>query len=304
MKILVTGASGYIGANTCGALIRDRHEVIALLRKESSSALLNEYANAAKIVRYESYEDLCKIIEKESVDAIVHLAASFSAGDDFDSIITLVSDNIMFATHLLYSSKKTNLKHFIFACSAWQFNDEFEKKSHNLYAASKNAFSSILSYFAETQNFNVINLALFDVYGPLDPRTKLFSSLAEFANENRVIELSPGDQKLDLIHIDDVSNAFVSAISYSANQPATTMASFAVRTGRVRSLRNYLTYFNNISGNHIEFKFGAKDYRENEVMNPPNLTNYLPNWEAKITFEYGFEQMWQAYIKCKKNTQK
>lgn len=304
MKILVTGASGYIGANTCGALIRNRHEVIGLLRKDSSPALLDKYASATKIIRYESYEDLRQLIEREDVEAIVHLAASFSAADNFNSIESLVRDNITFATHLLYSTQNSNLKHFIFACSSWQFNDGFEKKSHNLYAASKNAFSSIINYFAETQDLNVINLVLFDVYGPLDPRTKLFSSLAQFANEKRVIELSPGEQTLDLIHIDDVSNAFASAISYATKQQAITRTNFAVRTGRVRSLRDYLTYFNAISGNQIEFKFGAKDYRENEVMSPPNLTKYLPNWKAKITFEDGLKQIWHAHVQSRKNKAK
>lgn len=302
MKILVTGASGYIGSNTCRALIRNGHEPIGLLRTNSSSALLDKYASATKIVRYENYNDLLHIVVQENVEAIVHLAASFSAADNYDSIESLMSDNITFATHLLHSAQKSNLKHFVYACSSWQFNDNFERESHNLYAASKNAFSSILEYFAKTHNINVINLALFDVYGPLDPRTKLFSSLARFADEKRVIELSPGEQILDLIHIDDVSNAFASAISYAEKQASLVNENFAVRTGRVYSLREYLTYFNTISGNQIEFKFGAKDYRENEVMTPPNLTEYLPNWKAHITFEDGLEQMWHAHVQSRKTT--
>jgi nucleoside-diphosphate-sugar epimerase len=302
MKILVTGASGYIGSNTCRALIRDGHELIGLLRENSSCALLDKYASETKVVRYQNYDELQNIVVQENVDAIVHLAANFSAADDYDSIGSLISDNITFATHLLHSAQKLNLKHFIYACSSWQFNDNFEKKSHNLYAASKNAFSSILEYFANTQNLNIINLVLFDVYGPLDPRKKLFSSLARFADEKRVIELSPGEQVLDLIHIDDVSNAVVSAISYAEKQPAILNKNFAVRTGLEHSLRDYLTYFNAISGNQIEFKFGAKDYRENEVMRPPNLTDYLPNWKAQITFEDGLEQIWLAHVQSRKTT--
>ena len=297
MKIIVTGATGYIGSNTCKALLERGHTVLGLLRESSNTDFLLTTAPKTKLMRYHSYYDLQDIVQEENADAIIHLAASFDASDNFDQITKLLRDNIEFTTFLLKSAMGTSLQHLIYACSSWQFDDNFNESSQNLYASTKNAANQILEYFTKLQNLNFLKLALFDVYGPFDPRSKLISSLPSFARRNSCLELSPGKQTLDLVYIDDVCSAFSEAIELCKNSRHQLRESYTVRTGKVHTLEYLLNYFNDVSGKQMTLKFGCKPYRNNEIMHPPLINKPIPNWQSSMTAENGLKAVWETYQK-------
>ena len=79
----------------------------------------------------------------------------------------------------------------------WQHYENREYSPTCLYAATKQAFESILHYYVEAKFLMIITLILFDSYGPSDPRPKLFSLLQEARQSEKVIAMSPGEQKID-----------------------------------------------------------------------------------------------------------
>ena len=295
MKVLVTGASGFIGANICAELNASGIETLALLRKNSDEKLLKSHSKNTKIVRFESYEDLKEIFEHETPECIVHLAAHYAQVDSFDNIAPLIETNITFATCVLECAVKHGLKGFIYACSSWQYQNDFEQDATNLYAASKNALSEILNYYTKLFKVNVVRLVLYDVYGPGDPRSKLFATLPELAISKKTLELSPGEQLLDIVHINDVRRAFLKAaqILNSKSRESDFHLISAVRTHKLHSLKHLLNLFNSICGRRLELHFGAKNYRNNEVMRPPNLQSRLPEWKAEIYPEEGLSELWK-----------
>ena len=80
-----------------------------------------------------------------------------------------------------------------------------------IYAATKQAFETFIDYYCDVARMQAITLKIFDSYGPEDPRRKLVKVLAEAALNGQTLEMSGGDQRIDLVHIDDIVDAFLKA---------------------------------------------------------------------------------------------
>ena len=78
----------------------------------------------------------------------------------------------------------------------------------SLYAATKQAFQDILQFYCEVRGLRAVTLELPDTYGPDDKRPKLFSLLDRVARSGETLQMSPGEQLLDLLHVDDVVHGY------------------------------------------------------------------------------------------------
>ena len=85
----------------------------------------------------------------------------------------------------------------------WQHFGTPDYRPVNLYAATKQAFEDVLAYYADAQGIAAVTLELYDTYGPGDPRRKLIRILFEAARSGEPIQLSPGEQVIELLHVDD-----------------------------------------------------------------------------------------------------
>lgn len=68
-----------------------------------------------------------------------------------------------------------------------------------------------MQYYIEASGLRVITLKLFDTYGPDDPRPKLMNLIQRMAMDNQPLAMSPGEQQIDLVHVEDVVRAFMVA---------------------------------------------------------------------------------------------
>jgi nucleoside-diphosphate-sugar epimerase len=94
----------------------------------------------------------------------------------------------------------------------WQF---YQSNGYNpvcLYAASKQAFQTLCEYYVQAHVFRLLHLYLFDTYGPGDTCRKLIHLVAGHAGKSEVLPMSPGEQRVNLLHISDVVNGFEAAI--------------------------------------------------------------------------------------------
>ena len=73
----------------------------------------------------------------------------------------------------------------------------------SLYAATKQAFTDLLVFYAEVEGLAVHTLELMDTYGPGDPRAKLIPFLLRAGAEGTTVEMTDGTQLIDLVHVDD-----------------------------------------------------------------------------------------------------
>src|SRR5437764_9877736 len=209
---VVSGATGYIGSHLVKHLLADGWRVSALVRPASDCRGLQELGGQLSLLTHDgTTEQLRELLTSAAPDIVFHLAAYYRAEHQALDVLPMLQANVVFATQLADAMASCGVKRLVNTATAWQHYDDADYNPVNLYAATKQAFESLLQFYVEAHGFEVITLTLFDTYGPNDPRNKLIARLLSQAPNAPPLELSPGDQRLELVHVDDVAAAFLVA---------------------------------------------------------------------------------------------
>ncbi len=288
---LVTGATGYIGSNLVRRLLSDNWSVHIIIRADSNIEVLNHILDRLVVHKHDgSTKSMIDIVFNTSPDVIFHLASLFIAQHTSDDIESLVTSNILFSTQLAEAAVINGVRKFINTSTSWQ---HFEQKDYlpvNLYASTKQAFEDILKYFADSYGLKVLNLVLFDTYGPDDFRPKLVGLLINSMRSQKILEMSPGMQMIDMVYIDDVVDAFLKASRY-LDYSKDLFSRYAVSSGLPISLFDFVSLFETTLNVKLKINWGARPYRDREVMNTWQKFDSLPNWTPQINLSEGLKKL-------------
>jgi hypothetical protein len=163
----------------------------------------------------------------------------------------------------------------------WQHTENKRYNPANFYAATKEAFKNILIYY-EKQGIKHKTIEINDTYGPGDTRKKVLDLLINACKNSEEIELTKGEQILDLSFVNDICRYVVKNIKSVGFFDNGTIS----LSGTIIKLRDLGLLIEEKSGKKNILKWGRKAYRENEIMTPPiyyrrinlnseSLENYL-----------------------------
>jgi nucleoside-diphosphate-sugar epimerase len=287
VRVLLTGATGYIGSNLARRLLRDGSKVHVIVRHDSSGNLLRDVRNE---ICYHVHDGTSKcmieIVRSSGPQVVFHLASHFLAKHSPEDIELLIGSNVIFSTQLVEAMIANNVKYLINTGTSWQHYENRQYCPVNLYAATKQAFQDVLAYYIDAHGLKVCTLALFDTYGPNDPRAKVLALLWKSAQLRQELVMSPGQQLLDLVYIDDVVSAFIAAAARYSEQRGG-HAVYGISSGRPISLVELVSIFEMATGETLNVKWGGRDYRPREVMKPWVDFDLLPNWYPTIELDVG-----------------
>ncbi|AJP74786.1 NAD-dependent epimerase/dehydratase family protein [Sphingomonas hengshuiensis] len=280
-RALVTGITGFIGGALSKRLLAEGWRVDAIVRPQSNTDCL-PFARDVNFHIVEDGQDLTPVFAESRPDSVFHLASLYLAEHRPDQIGALVQSNILFPTLLAEAMAATGSRCLINTGTAWQ---NFQGKDYhpvNLYSATKQATEDLLLYYASARDLSVVTLRLFDTYGRGDKRRKLLQILIDSAKSGDPIDMSPGEQIVDMTHIDDVVDAFLLAAEHQLAQQRTLSETYYVSNER-QSVRALASLVSETLGRPIEANFGGRPYRAREVMHPfsPQSEDLVPGWCAK-----------------------
>jgi len=285
VRYLVTGATGFIGTHFVSSLSTTRVDLSLLVR--NSSEIGPDLRRLATIETYDgTLDSITSIITEVRPDLVVHLASYFVAEHKRSDIDSIVESNIRFGLNLLEAMKALDHPRIINIGTSWQHFNNASYDPVCLYAASKQAFEDILTFYVNAENFRAITLKLFDTYGPSDHRRKLIPLLIKALSPEHRLLLSPGEQQIDLVHIDDVVRALNTACE-RIMQAGTGHESFALSSGTTVSLRQLVNIFAQATGTAPFVEWGARPYRQREVMVPWSTAVRLPGWSPTVDLQNG-----------------
>ncbi len=283
-KAIVTGATGYIGSNLCKQLIKEGWKVAIVTRPTSDYNYLSDVINKIEILEYDdNLSNLISFFNKVKASVVFHLAAVAINEHDVSDVDILLNANIRFGLHILEAMKQSSTPFLINTGTYWQHFESDEYNPLNLYAATKQSFQDLVKYYTSIGEIKAITLKLFDTYGPNDDRPKLINLLHKFADEGIELDMSPGEQQLDYVHIDDITQAFIKAYEYIYDIEE--YEEFAVATGRLIQLKELVQLFKEKTGKEIKVNWGGKPYRKREVLKPWSSYRTLPNWNCEKEIE-------------------
>ncbi len=289
---LVTGATGFIGSHLSRHLHVEGWNVAVVTRGETDISVLGDFADRLDMHRHDgTTEGMSAIMNTARPDVVFHLASLFLSDHRPDQVDPLIRSNILFGTQLLEAMTGAGVRLLVNTGTGWQHFKQRQYDPVNLYAATKQAFEDILRYYVESRSVQAITLKLFDTYGPGDRRRKIFTLLREASGRDESLAMSPGEQQIDLVYIDDVLSAFLEAAKRLLAGEAGKHESYVVTSGAPIVLRDLVDTYLRVTGRHVTVRWGGKPYRHREVMSPWNTGKPLPGWRPTVALEEGILRM-------------
>lgn len=290
MKILVTGATGFIGQHLTKALIKNGHSVFALARSGSQRDNLAPEIELIEIP--DNQGDLEKIFEREKFDGVIHLASLYLMSHKPEEIENLIDSNIKLGTKVIDAATKAKVGFFINTGSFVQHYNSEPYNPTNLYAATKQAFQDVLKFYVETTTTTFVTLELFNTFGPGDTRPKIFTLWDNAIKEAKTIDMSPGEQTIDINYIDNIVDGYLEAIKLVTTEPVGQISgkSYSLMSKERMTLKELAKVFSEEMGDNLKINFGTLPYRERETMIPMDRGELLPGWEPKVSLREGIRR--------------
>lgn len=289
-KILITGATGYIGSRVAEKLIEKGYQVCALIRETSDIYKYPLPPSVTYVVHDGTTASMVEIFCAEKPDCVIHLAARFIAEHQSSQVETLLEDNIVFSTNIFEGMKASGCPYIINTTSSWEHYQGEQYNPVCLYAATKRAVTDILKYYCEAAQITAITLCIYDTYGPHDLRGKLIGKFFEIAESGAVLPMSEGRQQINYVYIDDVVEAYIHSVEV-IEQQTERMCTYYLRSEEAYTLRELSLIFEKAVHAHLHIEWGKRPYRVREVMEIYSGGERLPGWEAQVSLEEGLRRI-------------
>lgn len=303
MRILVTGATGFIGRYMIPHIKQNRDFSLSLIvrNKEKAQALFG-VSDLNYIVNDDNMKD--EII-RFNPDCVIHLATFFTSKSNGPEIKEIIDTNILFTTRILEAIKETDCRYFINTGTFTEniFSNDVKIPS-NLYSASKAACRPIIRYYQFVSGWKWINVIIYSPYGRKAEKKKVIDLLFDTLDSSCSLPFTHGEQILDFIHVDDIA-AFYQKLLMNLESFDENFTELHLGSGKGYSLKEIAKIMESISGKKINAIWGALPYGET---NPIHVTAAIAslwnklNWKPSIGIDKGLKILYNEIMSLNPGT--
>lgn len=293
MRVLITGACGFIGSYLYNRLIKDGHEVIGI--DDLSNGKANNITGSGGKLVLGSICNSRVLPYGQSFDWIFHLAAKADIVPSIENPDQYHDTNVNGTLQVLEFAKKTGCKKLIYAASSSCYGipnvyptpESAEIRPMYPYALTKWVGEQYVLHWSKVYKIPALSLRLFNVYGPRSRTSGAYGAvfgvfLAQLANGKPLTIVGDGRQSRDFTYVDDVVEAFILAAQSSASG-----IPINIGTSQPQTI-NYLVDLLGPTGfDHIPDRPGEPKM----TMAENKLAHMLLGWNPKMPFENGVKIM-------------
>jgi UDP-glucuronate 4-epimerase len=248
MKILVTGAAGFIGFHTCLKLIKQGHDVYGIdnindyydpklkfnrlkelgFNKTEATIFKTEIQSSKydwlRFSRIDLVDDISidNLFEVEQFEVVCNLAAQAGVRHSIENPKAYIDSNISGFLNILEGCRNHKVKHLVYASSSSVYGENkkvpFETTDSvdhpiSLYAATKKSNELMAHTYGHLYGFKTTGLRFFTVYGPWGRPDMAYYLFAEAISKNTPIKVfNNGEMERDFTYIDDIVNGVTKII--------------------------------------------------------------------------------------------
>ena len=232
MKILITGAAGFIGSHLSENLLNEGHQIIGfdnfdpfygrdIKERNIEKSLSNELFTLIEGDLIDS-GDMKNLFEGQQYDVVVHLAAKAGVRPSIENPLDYTNVNVNGTQNLLEMMKNEGIKRLVFASSSSvygnsknvPYNEEMNVNNPiSPYAATKVAAEVLCYTYWQLFGISATCLRFFTVYGPRQrPEMAIAKFIRKAQNDEAISVFGDGTTSRDFTYIDDIIQGVVSAV--------------------------------------------------------------------------------------------
>ncbi|MFC1643523.1 NAD-dependent epimerase/dehydratase family protein [Chlamydiota bacterium] len=289
-KVLLTGASGFIGRSTIPLLLKKGYSIHAVDISNKPSSIItsnNLFWHKCDLLNQNQQKSLIKEIKP---DYLLHFAWYTVPGKYWTS---LENHNwVIASSDLLKNFQENGGSRAIIAgtCAEYDWNYDYysEEKTplnpRTLYGSCKNDLHHKLSQFSKKTGMSSAWGRIFFLYGPYEAKARLIPSVIRSLLQNQSAKCTHGNQIRDFIHVEDVASAFITLMESNLEGPVN------IASGEPITLKTIIYAIADLLGKNHLIELNALSAQENEPLSlvaDVSKLNHLLNWKPKITLREG-----------------
>ncbi|KXU29323.1 hypothetical protein A0J57_24135 [Sphingobium sp. 22B] len=290
-RILITGASGFVGAAVADLAVREGHSVTILVRNAAShrvAALASRCAVA--VADLADNAAVVRALETTRPNIVIHSAWEGVGGPARASDLQL--DNIRTTVALLDSAIASGANRFIGIGSQAEYGRHDRRIDESaptepflLYGAAKLSACHLTRQRSAEAGIGFVWLRLFSPYGPGDNPNWLIPSVTTQILSGRTPRTSAGTQKWDYLHISDCARGILAAALTDSAQGI-----FNLSSGRAVTVRSIVERIRDLACPALALRFGEIPFGPNQIMYLEGDCSRLTaatGWTPRIAIEDG-----------------
>lgn len=282
-RLLVTGASGFIGARLCRRAAADGAIVHAVSRRSHGEAG-DVHWERGDLTDDAVARDLLRRVRP---DVVIHLASEVSGGRDLGLVLPMLRANLVAAVNVMVACAEVGSSRVVLAGSMEEPDPgDPDAVAQSPYAAAKWGALAYARHLHALHELPVAHLRVFMVYGPgqLDLR-KLVPYVTVSLLRGEAPKLTSGARAVDWIYVDDVVDAFLRA----ATTPGLDGRSLDIGSGELVTARDLVVRLRQAVGGDVEPAFGAISDRPLERVRAadPAAAAGAMGWHPRTSLDEG-----------------
>jgi UDP-glucose 4-epimerase len=295
-RVILTGGSGFVGANLARRLVSDGHELHLFLRSEHSDWRLTDILNDT--ITYEvdlrDSASINALVKKITPDWVFHLAAYGAYPNQTDER-RMVQTNVFGTMNLVNACLQSGCETFINTGSSSEYglkdhapSEDETLQPNSAYAVTKAAATRFCRDTALAHSANVQTLRLYSAYGPFEDPSRLIPTLINRGMRGEFPPMANPQTARDFVYIDDVVDAYLLAASAEPREPG---AVYNVGTGVQTTLREAAEVARrvfNISAEPVWKSMPARTWDTDIWIADNSKFAERFGWRPQFDFEQGF----------------
>jgi UDP-glucose 4-epimerase len=292
-KVLVTGASGFLGTHLCRHLSKSGAEVFGVSRRSAQPHSLCAHWFRADMANLDSVKEVFEVTRPQ---VLYHLAGHGFGSPDLENVLPTLRDDLITTVNILTVAQQQGVRRLILAASLEEPQPgASDPLPSSPYAAAKWASGAYARMFHRLYGTPIVILRPMMTYGPGQRTHKLIPYVTLALLQGQVPKLSSGSRPVDWVYIDDV----IEGMATAAVTPGIEGCTIDLGSGVLIPIRDAVLQLARVIGNGISPEFGTVPERPMEKIRVADtgFAYQKLGWTPRTPLQDGFEQTVEWYRK-------